>query len=125
MKKCTGCNKLKPLSEYYKNGNRFQAQCKECHKEHSRKIYKQKVNTVNQYKSDNGCDKCGDNRHYVLEFHHLDPSQKDYTISDRQRASLSALMDEINKCAILCSNCHREFHHLEREENMTIENYLG
>jgi predicted HNH restriction endonuclease len=37
---------------------------------------------------------------------------------------LDAVMEEIKKCVVLCSNCHREFHYLEDREQLTIEKYL-
>lgn len=52
-----------------------------------------------------GYDRCPE----ALEFHHLDPGEKDFTIS-RRLGKLSALLPELRKCALLCANCHREVH---------------
>lgn len=45
----------------------------------------------------------------VFDFHHLDPAQKDYSISQRV-VSFAALKEELDKCALLCCRCHREVH---------------
>ena len=45
----------------------------------------------------------------ALEFHHLDPSQKDFTLGD-SNFKLRDAIDEVKKCALLCANCHRELH---------------
>lgn len=53
-------------------------------------------------------DKCGN----ALEFHHIDPSSKEFPITrltDRPR-TISKYADELKKCILLCSNCHREVH---------------
>lgn len=39
-------------------------------------------------------------------------------------SSLSKTLEEIEKCIPLCANCHREFHYLEKENNITIDEYL-
>lgn len=44
-----------------------------------------------------------------LEFHHLDPSQKDFTISNDHFRLLEAV-EESKKCVLICSNCHKELH---------------
>lgn len=58
------------------------------------------------------CQVCGYDRCLsALEFHHLDPARKDFTISSNMKyASLEDLKDETNKCILVCSNCHREIH---------------
>ena len=66
------------------------------------------------------CSRCPYNKPIpdVYEFHHRDPSEKDPTwgkmISNNHR--LEALLDEIEKCDLLCANCHREVHALQRME---------
>lgn len=45
----------------------------------------------------------------ALDFHHLDPSKKDFSISSNS-LSFEAMKLEADKCALLCANCHREVH---------------
>jgi len=62
------------------------------------------------YKGGN-CEKCGYNKCIdALEFHHLDPSEKDFSISDKSW-SLERLKKEVDKCILICANCHRELHY--------------
>ena len=65
----------------------------------------------------------GENRFYLIDFHHLDPFQKDFTISGNHFGK-KKITEEIKKCVPLCSNCHREFHYLERTKNTQIQDYL-
>ena len=56
------------------------------------------------------CVKCGYNKCIkALEFHHLDPSKKDFTISNDHFKLLDAV-NESKKCILICSNCHKELH---------------
>ena len=56
------------------------------------------------------CQICGYNRcQDALDFHHLDPSQKDYNISVGTK-SFNTLKSEVDKCILVCANCHREIH---------------
>lgn len=62
------------------------------------------------------CEKCGYNKCVrALEFHHLDPSEKDFTISGKSW-SFERLKDEVDKCILVCSNCHNEIHYNEIED---------
>ena len=62
-----------------------------------------------EYKGEK-CQCCGYNRCIrALEFHHLDPSQKDFTISGKSK-SFETLKKEADKCILVCSNCHKEIH---------------
>ena len=58
------------------------------------------------------CERCSYDRVVeVLEFHHRDPSQKDFGISEKgYTRSWERVRREIDKCALLCANCHRELH---------------
>jgi len=54
-----------------------------------------------------GYDKCPD----VLEFHHLDPNQKEASWNKMRLWSEKKLLTELDKCVMLCANCHRETHY--------------
>lgn len=56
------------------------------------------------------CKLCGYDRHEgALQFHHLDPTKKDFTIGGKSH-SFARLLEEAKKCILLCSNCHSEVH---------------
>lgn len=59
------------------------------------------------------CKLCGYNKNYAaLEFHHIDPSEKDATPKSLMRnKDIDVIMDEIKKCILVCKNCHTEIHH--------------
>lgn len=74
-------------------------------KEYAKKVKKQCVD----YKG-GCCSICGYNKSLAaLEFHHLNPLIKDFEIS-RNVKSFSKLKPELDKCILVCSNCHREIH---------------
>lgn len=60
------------------------------------------------------CEKCGyDKCMNALQFHHTDPSKKDFNISQytcSNRLDLDKVYKEIDKCILLCANCHAEEH---------------
>lgn len=56
------------------------------------------------------CQICGYNRSYAaLDFHHLDPMEKDFAISSRM-TSFEGIKLELDKCVLVCATCHREIH---------------
>lgn len=67
------------------------------------------------------CECCGYNKNIAaLEFHHKNPEEKEFQIDIRKfaNANIETLKKELDKCIILCSNCHREIHH----PDLTLEN---
>ena len=48
---------------------------------------------------------------YVMDFHHRNPEDKLFTIGQSSGKSKDAIIAEIAKCDVICSNCHRERHH--------------
>ena len=60
------------------------------------------------------CECCGyDKNLSALEFHHLNPEEKEFQIDVRMFSNhnLEKLEVELDKCELLCSNCHKERHH--------------
>lgn len=137
IKICSDCKQEKDISlfVYDKSRNRYLSVCKPCtsirtqkHKKKNPKKWKDYSKDTNQRRAKfiqelkiEGCKKCGDKRYYVIDFHHIDPSKKNFSISD---VSVKLIKEEVKKCILLCSNCHREFHFLEKTNNITIEQYL-
>lgn len=76
------------------------------------------------------CKKCGEDRLYLIQFHHIDPNTKSFCIGAKAvEKSEEELLVETKKCICLCANCHIEFHHLygSRPENpeKSLADYLG
>ena len=64
-----------------------------------------------EYKG-NKCEICGYNKcSEALDFHHTDMSQKEFNLSDRDLiCDWSQIRSELDKCMLVCANCHREIH---------------
>ena len=57
------------------------------------------------------CERCGYDRcNSALEFHHLNPNEKDFGIGTYKVLSWDKLKNELDKCVMVCANCHREIH---------------
>lgn len=58
------------------------------------------------------CKKCGWKECLLgLEFHHRDDKEKSFTINENYTLSWSRLKEELDKCDLLCANCHRLAHY--------------
>ena len=81
-------------------------------KEGKQKIKKQ----FEEFKKTLECEVCGENHPATLDFHHKDPSIKEMILSQavNRNWGWESLKNEIDKCSILCSNCHRKLHYEER-----------
>lgn len=70
------------------------------------------------YLSEHGCEECGERDPRKLEYDHKDPSVKTHTISrlilDGYSWTSPTLRREIDKCRVLCANCHRK-HTVEQQ----------
>lgn len=69
----------------------------------------EKWSTVQSIKMQRGCADCGYNRNGVaLQFDHMDGFDKKNTVSNLIRSDYGwdTIMDEINKCEVVCANCH-------------------
>src|SRR5271157_3000322 len=68
------------------------------------------------------CMRCGYAGHpAAFEFHHRDPEQKDFTIGGVANRSWEVIQAELDKCDLLCSNCHRIEHSNRTEEKWLKE----
>jgi hypothetical protein len=66
---------------------------------------------VDRFK-DKPCADCGIKYHpWQMDFDHLNPRLKAFVISQNMLTSLSVLKREIEKCEVVCANCHRQRTH--------------
>lgn len=52
----------------------------------------------------------------ALEFHHLEPTKKEFDFGGAHCRKWSSLQEELDKCILVCSNCHRELGEEERRK---------
>jgi hypothetical protein len=133
VKKCAICLEILLEENFYKNNrkpNGLQSYCKPCSKkrriEHFKKNIKSELETrriytnkqkdrYNNYKKTLSCNICKENRHYVLDFHHTS-NDKEHSIANMVTRGFTwdKILKEIKKCEVLCANCHREIHFLNK-----------
>jgi protein-arginine kinase activator protein McsA len=126
---CTKCQAEKSMTEFRNRKDSKDGKvswCKPCFRQHEKDYWKsnserrqksrersiataQKVrNFVFSYLLEHPCEKCAENDPVVLEFDHLDPTDKLFNISEGlTRNGLATVQKEIAKCRVLCANCHR------------------
>jgi hypothetical protein len=130
---CDHCKQEKDIEEFnwkYKALGVRHKTCRECmkwfvrryfqgnaHDEHLRNVNERKKvarEVARQYVFDylktHPCVKCGESDPRVLDFHHRDPVQKETEVSKMvvNGLSLGRLQQEMDKCDVLCANCHRK-----------------
>lgn len=110
-KKCPKCGLTKSLSEFYKS-TKASSYCKDCIKQ-TNKINRQNVKEQAIQYLGGKCSNCGYNKcSAALDFHHIDPNEKDKNYDNYKGSFSNKLKTELDKCVLLCSNCHRELHNL-------------
>jgi hypothetical protein len=131
MKMCSGCKQCLEVSEFNKNSRRhdgYQTMCRSCQRDYYSKRYydpngsERKRLERNREKNKElrreiirgaksiPCMDCGvEYPYYVMDFDHRDPKEKRYTVGMMvgQGQPLDQLRQEIAKCDVVCSNCHR------------------
>lgn len=74
-------------------------------------------NQYEKYKKTLKCSRCPENHPACLEFHHKDSTKKEIEVTKAvfsNRWSIKRILEEIEKCEVLCCNCHRKLHYNEK-----------
>ena len=136
MKICSKCSLPKPEAEYFvkdKKSGRLHAQCKACYREHRKTYYaehyekyktlyrsraKERRHTLKREFQDNiiayltgkCCSICNESDMRTLEFDHINPDTKLFSVSQAVKLGYrwKDIAIEIQKCRILCANCHKK-----------------
>jgi hypothetical protein len=113
FRNCPKCKENKSISEFYSRRGRAGSSCycKAC--TNSQAIERQRQFKINCIEYKGGCCSiCGYNKYAgALEFHHEDASKKNFTIANQRLVLFDdRIKKELDKCILVCANCHREIH---------------
>ena len=113
MKTCTKCQKKKCLDSFYKKSNRNSSYCKACFDLYCKERWKIRKKKAVVYKGSkcNDCPIAYPEYHTcIFDFHHTDPKLKEMDWQKLRQYSWTKVTVELDKCILLCSNCHRLRH---------------
>jgi hypothetical protein len=105
------CKKHGMFIHYLNKGKKSSWKCQKCNTEYvTESRRRNKLKLIEAFGGK--CSKCAYNRYAgSLEFHHTDPSQKDFGLSSGGNSwSYKRMFAEAQKCILVCSNCHKEIH---------------
>jgi|19_taG_2_1085344.scaffolds.fasta_scaffold63613_2 hypothetical protein len=117
-KTCTRCEEELLIENFYPQQQRgangqvwkyFDSMCKSCRSQYTHKRRKQNKQKAIEYLGGLCADCEIIDDQVIYDFHHLDPTQKDYSFGKRN-LSFEKMKVELDKCILLCSNCHRKRH---------------
>lgn len=130
---CGGCHRDLPRAEYHKHGAAYdglQTWCKECRRAVQKASYntrnitqrqkrKQNWDRIFEYFGGRRCSHCGiESKWPIYDLHHKDPETKDVAIGRIAHYNWDKILPEVEKCALLCANCHRIAHAKERKQTL-------
>jgi hypothetical protein len=125
-RRCGRCKKSLPVTAFARYGNGYQSYCRQCQKEYDAAWYqankerrKAKVKVdrevhrewMDSLKEGIPCTDCGRTYPtYVMEWDHLPEAIKRLVLSNARRSAFSKkrILEELEKCELVCANCHRE-----------------
>ncbi len=116
IKTCTVCKESKALDEFPKHPQHkdgYNSVCKKCMQKSNKKCrLNKKIHFIKKMGGE--CTNCKikltENNWPIFDFHHIDPSQKEVSWSTLRNWSNDKIEKELNKCTLLCANCHRLLH---------------
>ncbi len=138
-KTCKTCGKTKDISQFKKKYHvpknvtisLYKDECISCkNKKSSEAIEKKRAfrwGYIHSIPKFSKCIKCGEERLHLLQYHHVFPENKVKSISDLVSSGFCwDFHVELEKVVCLCSNCHFDYHHLDRiaEEGLSLSEYV-
>ena len=114
---CPRCKQIKELNSFYTPKintkgklNRLIKWCISCNQKHVNAATRKYKKEIVDYMGGKCC-RCGyDKCLHALDIHHTDPEQKDPNFKQMRNILTADLKRELEKCILVCSNCHREIH---------------
>lgn len=114
FKTCPHCGRTLEIQAYFyiRRGTRPSAWCKECTTQNTIERMRENKRKAVEYKGGK-CTRCGYSKCMAaLEFHHVGGG-KDINPANLRSRRFDKIMPELDKCILVCGNCHREIHEEE------------
>jgi hypothetical protein len=110
-KRCSACGIWRKRTEFYRRrGEQLSAYCKVCTNVQTVKRQQRLKQQIVAFLG-GCCSLCGYDRYIgSLELHHQDPTKKDFDFAHCRTTNFEKVKPELEKCILLCANCHREEH---------------
>jgi hypothetical protein len=134
-KRCAHCGLVKPRSEFWRDRAKrdgLDCSCRSCRKAargHEHGTYTPEFKQALIDLLGGACALCGFNRYRTaLQFHHVNPAEKDILVSKllkRYREICPEVEAELDKCCLLCANCHHAVHAREIEVSYSRRECIG
>lgn len=120
---CYKCKKnIKTEDFHHRRGKAYSSSyCKSCTTEQTLERIRKLKSLMIEYKG-GCCQRCGYDKYQgALEFHHLDHKEKDFNPSHLRKYRFdNRTKSELDKCILVCANCHREIHYeIKQKEKET------
>lgn len=122
------CKKHAITEFKYRGIKRPKLTCKKCEYEAGRKYLRDLKQKAVNHKG-GACQHCGYNKSLrSLVFHHINPEYKDFAIGEnrpgvKKARTWAVIVSELDKCILLCQNCHNEVHEMLDEEKKNYPLY--
>ncbi len=123
------CKEKKDSAKFYKDPlmkSGLRHCCIECQMGDNRKMTRKKsLIMLLWFKKKQKCEDCDETRLEVLDNHHLDPALKDPSLKKSSKSiremKIGKVIEELQKCCVLCVHCRRIRHHAGRNRDTTSE----
>lgn len=111
VKTCPKCKEVKELNLFYSRKNKTASSyCKSCYNIITLERQRQRKRQAIKYKGGK-CEICGYSKcQDAFDFHHKNPEEKEFDLGAGRFTSFDKYKNELDKCMLLCANCHREIH---------------
>ena len=121
---CKLCGETNPDLFYKHKDGSIRYRCKNCDNMETIKRFREYKQAAVEYKGCK-CERCGYNKCLgALDFHHLDPLEKDPNWKRMRNWPLDKVKGELDKCILVCKNCHSEIHYEETSVSLTEKRLL-
>jgi hypothetical protein len=127
-RQCKGCGLTQDVTLFAAAGNKngvlyYRHKCVQCYSKQKGKERRSWRVQFTENKKLLKCEHCNNSDYRVLEFHHLNPDEKEYDIGRMvtKKFSVQRIENEMKKCIVLCANCHKIEHYRLRELKRTAQ----